>query len=264
MPIGPFEKKLLQLIASNRNPESYVGGATVLNRTDDSPRTSEDIDVFHDSESSLSQGVDADVALLRDQGFNVEILLERPSFYRARISEEKHSTKMEWVQDSAFRFFPVQEDDVMGYRLHHWDAATNKVLAGAGRAVIRDYADLLYLHTSSLSLGALIWAAAAKDPGLNPDFIHGELMRVQRYDAEKYNSLKLTHPPDPVAWKKTWLQGMHEAKELIEFLFESDAPYGCFFLNEQGDPQTPNADTLDQLTPHFGSLRGCWPQIVEE
>ena len=49
MPIGPFESEVLRLLARNRNPDSYVGGATVLHQASDSPRASADIDVFHDT-----------------------------------------------------------------------------------------------------------------------------------------------------------------------------------------------------------------------
>lgn len=32
MPIGAFEQEVLRLLAVNRNPDSYVAGATVLNQ----------------------------------------------------------------------------------------------------------------------------------------------------------------------------------------------------------------------------------------
>ncbi|MCF7837215.1 MAG: hypothetical protein K9N49_01150 [Candidatus Marinimicrobia bacterium] len=264
MPIGPFEAEILRTVAANRNPESFIGGAMVLNQGPDSPRTSEDIDVFHDSEDTLQQSVQMDEQTLRAHGFDVVILLNRPSFYRARVSRRQDSTKIEWVHDSAFRFFPTEADALMGYRLNLWDAATNKVLAGVGRGVVRDYVDLIHLHQTRLSLGALIWAAAAKDPGLSPDFMRSEMMRTHHYDQQTYESLKWSHPVDPIALKKIWLAAMREAWDLFDLLLDRDAPYGCFFLDEQGEPQTPTRETLTALRPHYGSLRGCWPRIVEE
>lgn len=225
---------------------------------------SEDIDIFHDSELSLQQSVERDLDTLRKTGFAVEVLLSRPSFHRAKVFTESLSTKMEWVHDSAFRFFPVERDRMMGYRLHIWDAATNKVLAGVGRGVIRDYLDLIHLHRNRLSLGALIWAAAGKDPGLSPDFMWAEMMRTHRYEPSVYESLKLSKPVDPVLLKKIWLEAMREAKDLFDLLMDLDAPYGCFFLDKDGEPQTPTAETLPTLHPHYGSLRGCWPRVVEE
>ena len=37
MPLGAFEQEVLRLLAVNRNPDSYVGGATVLNQNSVSP-----------------------------------------------------------------------------------------------------------------------------------------------------------------------------------------------------------------------------------
>lgn len=264
MPIGPFERDLLLLLSVNRNPDSYIGGATVFNRSADSPRTSEAIDLFHDSEEALRAGVSADLHTLKSTGYDVSMLIERPTFHRALVKKNGTSSKLEWVQDSAYRFFPIESDPLMGFRLHHLDAATNKVLAGVGRAVIRDYVDLIHLHTSSLPLGALIWAGSAKDPGLNPDFIRSQLSRTHHYDQEKYDSLKGFGSVDPVALKKQWIQALSEAERLFDLLLDLDAPLGCFFLDDQGVPQTPTRETFSDLHPHFGSVRGCWPRIVEE
>ena len=52
-------------------------------------------------------------------------LLRTPPFHRAIITADKQQLKIEWAQDSAFRFFPVQSDAQCGYRLHDADAATN-------------------------------------------------------------------------------------------------------------------------------------------
>lgn len=46
--------EVLRLLAANRNPDSYVAGATVLNRGPATPRTSQDVDVFHDTVESAS------------------------------------------------------------------------------------------------------------------------------------------------------------------------------------------------------------------
>ena len=40
---------------------------------------------------------------------------------------------VQWARDSAYRFFPLVEDEQMGLALHPFDLATNKVLAMAGR-----------------------------------------------------------------------------------------------------------------------------------
>jgi hypothetical protein len=72
---------------------------------------------------------------------------------------------LEWVYDSAWRFYPVEPDPELGYRLHYFDAATNKLLALSGRAEPRDFVDALHLHRTYLSLGTLACAAAGKEGG---------------------------------------------------------------------------------------------------
>ena len=71
MPIGDFEKAILRLLAANRNPESFVAGATVLLRDEQSHRRSQDIDLFHDTAESLKAAADADSAVLAKHGYQV-------------------------------------------------------------------------------------------------------------------------------------------------------------------------------------------------
>lgn len=263
MPLGPFEAEVLHLIARNRNPESHVAGATVLNQSPSSPRSSEDIDIFHDTREMLQTALINDSELLRKEGFEVDWITDKENFKRALVRKHGNQTKIEWVHDSAFRFFPVEPDQELGYRLNFWDAATNKVLAAAFRSVIRDYIDLLEIHQHHLSLGALAWAAAGKDDGLSPAFILEEMSRTQRYPAIAYDEVRFSRPVDPKALKRVWIGALDEGRQLVtETLL--DAPYGCFFLDQSGKPVTPTLESLPQLTPHFGSVRGCWPRIAED
>ena len=262
MPIGHFEKEILTLLAGNRGPDSYIGGATVLNQSPDSPRTSEDIDVFHETETAVGRCSTRDMEALDQSGYRVDTLFRTPTFCRARVQKGAHATRLEWVYDSAFRFFPIEPDPELGYRLHFWDAATNKVLAGVGRGVIRDFVDLIHLHETRLSLGALIWAAAGKDLGLNPHFIVGELKRTHHHPEAAYASIKLT-VQDAIHMQAVWRSALENAVTLFDEIL-LDAPNGCFFLDTEGHPQTPDATSLSDLTPHFGTPKGCWPRIVEE
>ena len=264
MPLGKFESDVLRVISQNRSPESHVAGATVLNRDENTPRISNDIDLFNDTEDVLLSAYQSDMISLNAAGYQTELQKDFSTFKRVLVSKKDSRTKIEWARDSAFRFFPAEPDPQLGYCLNRWDAATNKALAAAGRTAIRDYVDLLHLHSNALSLGAIIWAASAKDGGLSPGFILEEMQRIQRYPAEEYQKLEMVKPCDPVQLKHLWLEAIQDAKELFDLLIDLDAPYGCFFLNKDGEPETPNADTLSSLQPHYGSLRGCWPRSVEE
>ncbi|MGF1678662.1 MAG: hypothetical protein ACFCUX_05650 [Candidatus Methylacidiphilales bacterium] len=263
MPLGKIEGEILRLLSRNRNPDSHVGGATVLNQSPQSPRSSKDIDLFHDTRDAINRAFEDDVHLLRSSGYEVKVLMDRETLKRAGVSKEGGQTKLEWLQDSSFRFFPVQQDVEMGYRLHYWDAATNKVLAAASRNVIRDYIDLVYIHQQRLSLGALVWAAAGKDDGLSPLFIIEEMVRLQRYPAVAYEEVTFTQPFDRKEAKIVWLDAIRQARVLCgEILL--DAPYGCLFLNDEGEPVTPTAETWRILKPHYGKIRGAWPRIAED
>ncbi len=74
MPLGDFEKQILRLLAANRNPESYVAGATVFLRREDSHRQSQDIDVFHDTVQSVKLATAEDAAVLQEAGYKLEWL----------------------------------------------------------------------------------------------------------------------------------------------------------------------------------------------
>ena len=172
MPQGDFEREVLRVLAANRNPDRFIAGATVLHQRDDTPRLSGDVDVFHDLPEALLLAYEADTASLRTAGFEVEpVGRVQPEFRRAIVRRNGQQTKIEWVQDAAFRFFPVEADAEPGWRLNFWDVATNKVLAMIGRQKLRDFLDCLHLHGRHLHLGASVWAAAGKDPGLTPEFI---------------------------------------------------------------------------------------------
>ncbi|MGA2556167.1 MAG: nucleotidyl transferase AbiEii/AbiGii toxin family protein [Verrucomicrobiota bacterium] len=263
MPIADFEKTVLRLLAANRNPESYVAGATVLLRHDTSHRWSQDIDLFDDTADSLKAAADADASVLEKRGYLVAWDNVQPTFRRALVARDGRTTKLEWVFDSAFRFFPVQPDAEVGYVLNFWDAATNKVLALAGRGELRDYLDVLQLHRQHLSLGALAWAACGKDIGYTPQFLIEEAQRLAHYPAPLLAKLQLREPVDLVECKKQWLASVRAARALFDQL--PAAEVGCLYLDLAGKPVTPDPASAEfsALRRHFGSVRGAWPVIRE-
>jgi hypothetical protein len=259
MPIGGFEKNVLRLLAANRNPESYIAGATVFLRREDSHRLSRDIDVFHDSIPGLTLAAARDAAVLEQNGYTVAWVDAQETLRRATISKDGLSTKMDWAFDSPFRFFPVQPDPEFGFVLHPLDGATNKLLALAGRGELRDYLDVLFLHRNMLSLGALAWAACGKDAGFTPQFLIEESQRLAHYPEIRLKSLLLIEQVDLVECKRQWLAAVAEANAL--FLELPSEEIGCLYLDAKDHAVTP-----DPLTPgfvslhrHFGSVGGAWP-----
>jgi hypothetical protein len=261
MPLGDFETEVLHLLAVNRNPESYVAGATVFLRRDDSTRQSQDIDVFHDTERSLKVAAAQDAAVLERNGYTLEWSETQETLHRATVSKDGRSIKVDWACDSAFRFFPVQPDSELGFVLHPLDGATNKLLALAGRGELRDYLDVLFLHRNILSLGALAWAACGKDGGFTPQFLIEEAQRLAHYPAARLKTLLLRKPVDLVDCKRQWLAAVAEANAL--FLRLPPEEIGCLYLDANGQAITPEptVSAVPPLVRHFGSLGGTWPTI---
>jgi len=262
MPISDLQADILSCIAVNRSPDSYLAGATVLHRKPKSPRYSQDLDFFHDVSDSIASSAERDAETLQAAGYRFEWLLRTPSFYRAVVIVQQQQLKLEWAQDSAFRFFPVETDARLGYRLHDADAATNKMLALAGRSEIRDFVDILFLHETYLSLGALVWAACGKDPGFTPDLLLDQAGRHTAYTQQDLDQLSLREPLDLRTMKKCWMAASEDAKSLVDALPPQEL--GCLYLNAQQHPVNPDpqSDAFGTLTRHQGCIRGAWPTLA--
>lgn len=261
MPLTAFQARVLRRIAENRSPESYLAGATVLHRDADSPRFSQDLDLFHDVADSVARSAERDAATLRESGYLLDWLLRTPTFHRAVVSAGEERLKIEWAQDSAFRFFPVQADERCGYRLHDADAATNKVLALAGRSEVRDFVDILHLHAAYLPLGALVWAACGKDPGFTPEFLLDQAGRHTAYSQGDVDRLRLRLPLEVKVLKHRWLDAAEQARRLVDALPPDEL--GCLYLGADGSPVAPQpqSPTFAALVRHRGCIRGAWPVV---
>jgi len=261
MPISDIQAEVLTQIAANRSPDSYLAGATVLHRKKDTPRFSQDLDFFHDVEDSVAQSAEQDSATLREAGYAFAWLLRTPAFHRAVVTVGNAELKIEWAQDSAFRFYPVQQDKRFGYRLHDADAATNKILALAGRNEVRDFVDTLHLDATYLSLGTLVWAACGKDPGFTPEFLLDHVGRHSAYTEADLNRLHTRVELDLQSMKQQWFSALEAARSLVGALPPEEL--GCLYLDARGNPVTPKPDVegFSDLTRHTGSTRGAWPTV---
>jgi hypothetical protein len=263
MPLTPLQKRVLGLLAAQRTPESHAGGGAVINRSEQAPRFSSDLDVFHDTAESVRVCAERDAKVLTEAGFTVQWLVREVYLYQGRIRTDGDMLGLDWCHDSAFRFFPILPDPEFGYCLHPLDLATNKMMALAGRSKIRDYIDILYLHRTSLSLGALCWAACAKDPGFNPRSLLEMAQRHVHYRQEELDDQRLTRPLTLPEMKAIWIDAVEAAEALFPRLPAQEV--GCLYLDASGTAVTPDPDSPDfpRLVRHFGSIRGTWPQLTE-
>jgi hypothetical protein len=192
-----FKSDILKLLASHRDPESYVAGSTPLNPH--APRFSGDIDVSHDREERVLQAAEQDAAFLQGHGYTLQWLRRSPLIYAVLAARGGETTKLEWVVDSDFRFFPTVRDEVFGYVLHPVDLATNKVAAACGRREPRDVVHLLTIHERILPLGAVVWASVGKTLGFTPEGVIDEIRRTARYTEAGFRRVASDPPINPAA-----------------------------------------------------------------
>jgi hypothetical protein len=253
-----MQSQVLRLLAANRDPESYVAGSTPINRG--AWRSSDDIDIFHDREERVARAAEADCAILREAGLEVVWLRREPAIYAAEIRGDGESTRLEWVVDSDFRFFPIIPDELFGYMLHPIDLAANKVMAAVGRQKPADLVDLIFIHEEILPLGAVIWAAVKKAPGFTPEGLIAEIRRNARYREEDLRTVPTVEPIDPVAFYHRLRQMLDAAEAFVARMPTEKA--GLLFLKD-GKVVQPDPDRLDDYVTHPGQRRGHWPSSTE-
>jgi hypothetical protein len=258
VPLFKIQTDILRLIAKHRDPESYVAGSTPLTR--DTSRYSGDIDVFHDREERVGQAATQDITLLREHGYLVQWIRPGPGVYAVQAEREGAKTKLEWVSDSDFRFFPTIPDEVFGYVLHLVDLATNKVAAAYGRQEPRDVVDLLTIDERILPLGAVVWASAGKALGFTPEGIINEIRRNARYSAADFLRIDSDPPIDPAATMTRLREVLSEAEAFVSRMPTDRA--GLLFLKD-GHVVQPDPDRLVEYQTHGGRNRGHWPGSPE-
>lgn len=269
MALTGIQQTVLRVIADSRKrTEGYVAGGVALNTLLDAPRLSHDIDLFHDSAEALAASWAADRALLENAGFTVRVVRERPAFVEAVVLSGDASVLLQWVQDSAYRFFPLIEHPILGLTLHPFDLATNKVLAMAGRLEPRDWIDAIHCDASIQPFGLLIWAACGKDPGYGPVALLGAARRSGRYSREEIATLAFDGPPPAVEdLARRWHAMLADAEAICAALppamagrAVTDAD-GRLFRGSSGE--IARQVGLGQLRFLEGSIRGVLPRIIE-
>ena len=269
MAITRFQKDICRLVAKNRKHRgvSYVAGGVALNQLIDNPRLSRDIDVFTDVAAAVYDAWDSDGVLLQANGYVVSTLRQLPTFIEAEVTKGTNTVLMQWAQDSAFRFFPLLEDETFGLVLHPFDLATNKVLALAGRLEVRDWVDLINCHDKLQHAGYLFWAACGKDPGFGPASLLAEAKRSSHYSAVEIGQLAFDGPaPDASALGKAWRGVLKESAEILDLLPADEV--GKCVLDEhanlfRGDPSSlEDAMKSKSLRFHQGTMHGAFPRLV--
>jgi len=235
-----------------------VAGSTPLNRS--APRYSGDIDIFHDREERVGAAAAGDAATLAAASYRVSWLRQEPAIHTAEVAREDASTRLEWVADSDYRFFPTVPDETFGYVLHPVDLAMNKAMAAAGRRELRDLVDLVAVHETILPLGPVIWGAVEKSPGFTPEGLVAEIRRNSRYPEADWRALLTSEPLNPSSIVTRLRTALDEAEA-----FATQMPtekLGLLFLKD-GQVVQPDPARLEEYQTHAGRRRGHWPGSSE-
>ena len=261
MPLTPFQRDLLAIVAVNRSVDSYLAGGAAIHFTPQSLRYSSDLDFFHDSVERVASAYAADCARLIAARCTVDVEISQPGFLRAVVHRDLDMTRIDWAHDSAWRFMPPVRDPLGGFLLHDVDLAVNKTLALAGRDEPRDFVDIMYLHERVLPLAALVWAAAGKDPGFSPISLLELLKRRGHHRPEEIARLQLAAPFDIMAQKSHWLQALDQAASFVRA--RPTAECGCLYYSTRRHAFVlPAIDDSDTVVAHFGRPGGVLPQVV--
>lgn len=267
MAITEFQRGICRLIAQSRVQQGDSAGGVALNALIGASRVSRDIDLFHDTREALAATWDADRKQLAANGYGVDVRRERPTFVEAVVTHGEESVVLEWVCDSAYRFFPLVEHPDFGLTLHPFDLATNKVLALVGRVEVRDWVDTIACSERLQHLGYLAWAACGKDPGYGPAVLLTEGKRNGRYSAAEVAELAFDGPaPDAAQLSRRWSEIVREADAIIDCLPLQEV--GKCVLSMRGGLFQGDADDAKQalsareLVFHTGSIRGAMPRFV--
>ena len=268
MALTALQKEILLLLAHNRvvNAESYVAGGLALNYKLSTPRLSRDIDIFHDSNAAMVRSWEMDRDTLAGNGFEVKPLRILEDFIEAEIAKDGNRIEIQWGTDSAYRFFPLQPDPVVGFTLHPLDLAANKLSALVGRAEPRDWIDVITAMKELQPLACLLSVACGKDPGFSPT------SRLEYVARRHYNQVEIDEKIIPkgkyVAAElcRFWHEEVERTRSVLEVFPREEV--GKAVMTKDGtlfkgdDEALKSALAAGELEFHEGTIGGAWPRII--
>ncbi len=211
MPLSKIQSEVLRLLAAHRDPESYVGGSTPLNRS--AARYSADIDVFHDREERVATAAQQDAQLLQQHGYALRWLRRDPVIYTALVERAGETTKLEWVVDSDFRF--LSDGAGPGFRIHPAPDRSG--------------------HKQGLSR---IWTTRS----FTPEGIIQEIRRTARYTAADFRQIASDRPIDPAGTMQCFFKALNAAEAFVARM--PTEKVGLLFL-KGGRVVQPDPERLD-------------------
>ena len=160
-----------------------VAGGAALVASDLIARPTEDIDLFTAAPTtSVSAASHALRAATGEQGFEVLVVQDAPTFCRLVVSRAGEETLVDLAVDSPPHGRPTVT--VLGPTLAPLDLAGRKLLALFGRAEARDFADV-YVLADRFGAHALIEEAQVLDAGFDLDVLAQMIDTLGRFDDDE-------------------------------------------------------------------------------
>ena len=268
MALTVLQEGILRLLARNRieNAESYVAGGLALNYKLSTPRLSRDIDIFHDSKVAMVRSWEADRETLAQNGFVVKPLRVLEYFIEAEVSKGGRRMEIQWGTDSAYRFFPLQPDPVVGFTLHPLDLAANKLSALVGRTEPRDWIDVITAIKELQPLACLLSVACGKDPGFSPTSMLEYVARRHYNQVEIDEKIIPTGVYDAAELCRFWHDTVERTRLVLESFPRSEVGKAVMTKDGKlfkGDDETLKAAlAAGELEFHEGTIGGAWPRII--
>jgi len=270
MALTNFQRDILKALSDNRrkNPGSYVAGGLAFNFVLGTPRVSRDIDIFHDTVEALHASWAADREMLEQIGYDVKPLRELKTFVEAAVSRDGEATEIQWGTDSAYRFFPLQENETAGFTLHPLDLAANKLSALVGRTEPRDWIDVITAIREVQPLACLLSVACGKDPGFSPTSMLEYVARRHYNQVEIDEKILPKGAYDAAEMCRFWHACVESTREVLKDFPRSEV--GKAVMNRDGtlfngtNGELKAALAAGSLEFHEGTLGGVWPRIIDE
>ena len=268
MALTDLQEKILRLLAGNRveNSESYVAGGLALNYKLSTPRLSRDIDIFNDSKAAMVRSWEMDREILFRNGYEVKPLRVLEYFIEAAVSKDGRRVEIQWGTDSAYRFFPLLPDPVVGFTLHPLDLAANKLLALVGRTEPRDWIDVITAIKKVQPLACLLSVACGKDPGFSPTSMLEYVARRHYNQVEIDEKIIPTGTYDAAELCRFWHDAVERARMMLELFPRAEV--GKAVMTRDGKLFKGDDDALKaalaagDLEFHEGTIGGAWPRII--
>ena len=268
MALTNLQSEILKLLADNRRqtPGSYVAGGLALNFVLGTPRISRDIDIFHDSVEALFASWKADREVLQLHGFTFKPLRELPRFLEADVSRGDEHTEIQWGTDSAYRFFPLVENDITGFSLQALDLAANKLSALVGRTEPRDWIDVITATRKLQPFACLLSAACGKDPGFSPTTMLEYVARRHYNQTELDDRILPRGVYNAEELCRYWHDMVDRTREVLRYFPPEEV--GKAVMTADGelfngtDEELVTALKAGTLSFHEGHIGGVWPRII--